>query len=44
MLKSNIYDNFLMRKFGCIKFMQYLCSRKQETNKTLYDYENNVSN
>lgn len=44
MLKTNVFDNFLIEKFGYIKFIHYFCKRKQETNKILYDYENNVSN
>ena len=41
MLKTTIYNNFLSEKFGGIKFMQYLCKRKQETNNILntLDYE-----
>ena len=44
MLKTNVFDNFLTEKFGYSKSIYYLCKRKQETNKILYDYENNVSN
>ena len=29
MLKTTIYNNFLIEKFGSIKFMQYFCKRNQ---------------
>ena len=35
MLKTTIYNNFLSKKFGIIKFIQYLCKCKQETNNKL---------
>lgn len=44
MLNNNFYIIFFVAKFGGKIFIYYLCNRKQETNKTLYDYENNVSN
>ena len=41
MLKTTLYNNFLGEKFDGIKFMYYLCKRKQETNNILntLDYE-----
>lgn len=44
MLNNNLYIIFFIMKFGGEKFIYYLCNCKQETNKILYDYENNVSN
>lgn len=43
MLNNNLYVIFYCEKFGEKEFIYYLCKRKQETNKILYDYENNVS-